>query len=57
MSYSIDMLVKSAFSHEIRSVLDLVEIAYQDETHITIKEYLEKRIKEIDRTHNGQSER
>lgn len=57
MSYSIDMLVKSAFSHEIRSVLDLVEIEYQDETHITIKEYLEKRIKEIDRTHNGQSER
>lgn len=57
MSYSIDMLLKSAFSHELRCVLNLVKIEYQDETHITIKEYLEKRIKEIDRTHNGQSER
>lgn len=57
MSYSIDMLLKSAFSYEIRSVLDLVQIDEQDEPHIIIKEYLEKRIKEIDRTHNGQSER
>lgn len=57
MSYSIDMLLKSAFSHEIRSVLDLVPIEEQDQEYLNVKDYLNKRIKEIDRNHSGQKER
>ena len=57
MSYSIDMLLKSAFSYELRCVLNLVEIEYQDEAYIHVVEYLKNRIKEIDGEHNGQIER
>lgn len=57
MSYSIDMLLKSAFSYELRCVLNLVEIEYQDEAYIYVVEYLKNRIKEIDGEHNGQRER
>jgi hypothetical protein len=57
MSYSIDMLLKSAFSHELRCGLNTIEIEYQDEAHINVVKYLEKRIRDIDREHNEQTER
>lgn len=48
MSYSIDVLKKSAFQHELMSVLSIVPLTERDEEWMAAKEYFEKRIKELD---------
>jgi len=57
LSYSVDMLLRSAFVYEILNNLNLVEVEYQDENYLNIKSYFERRVKEIDDEHNKQRER
>lgn len=48
MSYSIDVLKKSAFLHETMNVLEIVPLSERDEEWMTVKEYFVKRMKELD---------
>ena len=48
MSYSIDVLKKSAFHHELMSVLALEPQENRDEAWMIIQDYFKARIKELD---------
>jgi hypothetical protein len=47
-NYSIEVLKKSAFTHELNSILKHVPLDQQDEEYIIVFEYISKRVKEID---------
>lgn len=49
-NYSIDMLKKAAFQNEIVS-LNCLPVEFIDENILIVTEYLENRIKEIDKIH------
>jgi hypothetical protein len=51
MSYSIDMMKKSAFQDELTNILDIVPAEYRDDEWIIVHNYLCQRIKEIERTY------
>lgn len=51
MSYSIDMMKKSAFQDELTNILDIVPAEYRDDEWIIVYNYLCQRIKEIERTY------
>lgn len=46
-SYSIRMLKKSAFEHEILNVIDLLSINKDNKEIVTVRNYLSKRIEEL----------
>jgi hypothetical protein len=46
-SYSIRMLKKSAFEHEILNVIDMLPLDQYDEEIVNVKNYLTKRIEEL----------
>lgn len=46
-SYSIRMLKKSAFEHEILNSIDILSIDQIDEELVIVRNYLTKRIKEL----------
>lgn len=48
-SYSIRMLKKSAFEHEILNVIDILSIDQHDEKIVAVKNYLTKRIDQLKR--------
>lgn len=48
MSYSIDVLKKSAFQHELMSVLDVIPLTERGEEWVAVKDYFVKRLKELD---------
>jgi hypothetical protein len=48
MSYSIDVLKKSAFLHEIMNNLETTPLSERDQEWMIVKEYLDKRIKALD---------
>jgi len=48
MSYSIDVLKKSAFQHELMSILALEAEENRDETWVIVQDYFKARIKELD---------
>jgi hypothetical protein len=47
-NYSIEMLKKFAFTHELNNVLKHISIDQRDEKYIIVFEYISKRVKEID---------
>lgn len=47
-NYSIEMLKKSAFMHEINSVLKHVPIDEQDVEYLAVFNYFSKRVEKID---------
>jgi hypothetical protein len=51
MSYSIDMMKKSAFQDELTNILDIVPAEYRDDEWIIVHNYLCQRIKEIERAY------
>jgi len=46
-SYSIQMLKKSAFEHEILNVLNTIPVSKMDMEQYTAMEYLKKRVLEL----------
>ena len=55
-NYSVDYLKKAAFVDELNNVIKVMEIEsteYFDQELVVVKEYLEKRIKEIDVDHRA----
>ena len=51
MSYSTDMLKRSAFQDELTNILDIVPAEYRDEEWVIVQAYFQKRIKEIERAY------
>lgn len=49
MSYSVDMLKKSAFQDELTNVLELLPVEQLDQTTLDVIAYLKARINEIDK--------
>ena len=49
MSYSIDVLKKSVFQHEIMNVLDAIPLSERDEKWVAVEEYFKARMKELDK--------
>ncbi len=50
MSYSIDVLKKSAFHHELMSVLNTIPPTERDDNWAIVEDYFKARIKELDKT-------
>ena len=50
LSYSIDVLKKSAFQDEITNILELLPVEQVDQETLNVIDYLKRRIKEIDKT-------
>jgi len=48
LSYSVDVLKKSAFQDELVNVLNIVPLEYRDQEWITAEAYIKRRIKELD---------
>lgn len=48
MSYSSEMLKRAAFQDELTNVLNTVAVESQDEEWIVVRDYITRRIKEID---------
>jgi hypothetical protein len=51
MSYSIDMMKKSAFQDELTNLLDITPTECRDEEWCIVHAYFQKRIKEIERAY------
>lgn len=48
MSYSVDVLKKSAFQDELTNVLEIVPVEYRDQEWVTVEAYIKRRIKQLD---------
>ena len=49
LSYSIDVLKKSAFQDELTNILELLPVEQVDQETLNVIDYLKRRIKEIDK--------
>lgn len=48
LSYSVDVLKKSAFQDELANVLNIVPLEYRDQEWVAAEAYIKRRIKELD---------
>ncbi len=48
LSYSIDVLKKSAFQDELTNVLETVPVEYRDEEWVAAEAYIKRRMKQLD---------
>lgn len=48
LSYSVDVLKKSAFQDELTNVLEIVPVEYRDEEWVIVEAYFKRRIKQLD---------
>jgi uncharacterized circularly permuted ATP-grasp superfamily protein len=48
LSYSVDVLKKSAFQDELTNVLEIVPVEYRDQEWVTVEAYFKRRIKQLD---------